>query len=136
MNPERRTPMALLEAVERRFGLIEFDLAASHDNCVVNACWTEEDNALEQDWSELGLCWLHPPGDYERWLEKCRTETKQGARILALVPGGLTHPVSAYSFRLVPAPAWEDEAQEDKGPYWLLYFHAALWGSETWEWRK
>ncbi len=63
-NQEYGTPPEVIAAVEKRFGRIVFDLAASQDNAVCGTFWSKEDNALEQNWGKLlptGNLWLNPP---------------------------------------------------------------------------
>jgi phage N-6-adenine-methyltransferase len=58
------TPWAFIHALEQRFGTpVDFDLAASESNAKARRFWTQEDNALQRDWSRLGprLAFLNPP---------------------------------------------------------------------------
>jgi phage N-6-adenine-methyltransferase len=85
------TPNDFIEAVQDRFGPIEFDLAASESNRKSNRWFSETDNALIQNWSELdGLLWLNPPfKNIEPWASKCALEAERGARILFLTPASV-----------------------------------------------
>lgn len=48
-----RTPRALLDAIEQRFGRIEFDAACRYDNAVaVRGYYYPEVDALERDWND------------------------------------------------------------------------------------
>jgi len=102
------TPWSLIDAVEKRFGRIDFDLAATRENCRVrrpdrtDPCHFEpEDNSLAQDWRPIrGNAWLNPP--YGRtleashgiadWSSKCfsslRSVPQTQGRIFLLVPAG------------------------------------------------
>ena len=85
------TPKAFIAAVESRFGPITFDLAASAENAVVSAYYTEEDDSFSKDWSKLdGLLWLNPPfANIKPWAKKCAESAVQGARIAFLVPASV-----------------------------------------------
>lgn len=87
-----RTPEDFRDAVVKRFGMTDFDLAACDDNYFSKLGWfTESDNALRQLWRHLpGTLWLNPPfGNIAPWAEKCRKESIEGARILFLVPASV-----------------------------------------------
>ena len=103
------TPWRLIDAVEARFGRLDFDLAATRENCRVRrssvvqgignrALGTryEDINSLEQDWTELsGNLWLNPPfgktpeapRGIEHWTQKCVVSMRTpGRRIFLLAP--------------------------------------------------
>jgi hypothetical protein len=107
------TPWLLIDAVEKRFGRIDFDLAATPENCRVRSgglrsqwepYFAPPTNSLEQDWRQIrGNAWLNPP--YGRtlealhgiadWAEKCRLSSLSldnivldQPRIFLLVPAG------------------------------------------------
>lgn len=67
------TPKSFINAVEKRFGPIAFDLAASKENAKAKDFYTIEDNSLEQDWTKLrGNLWLNPPyKNIGEWTKKC-----------------------------------------------------------------
>jgi phage N-6-adenine-methyltransferase len=57
-KPEKRhqkwgTPPCFTEAIARRFGRIDFDLAASADNTTAPAFFSERDDSLVQDWADI-----------------------------------------------------------------------------------
>jgi len=95
------TPRELLNAVESRFGKLDFDIAATPENCVVPRYMGDlthffgpgsarAADALAEDWSVLdGNLWLNPPfADIKPWARKC-AETTTGPttrRIFFLVP--------------------------------------------------
>jgi phage N-6-adenine-methyltransferase len=92
------TPRIFLDAVERRFGKLSFDLAAHSDNCVVGSYYgpgsTLGEDSLVQDWAKLnGGLWLNPPfGDISPWAKKCAsTECHYGVSraIFFLVPASV-----------------------------------------------
>ncbi len=96
-NQDVRTPRVFLDAVEKRFGVIDFDLAASPGSSVVNTnnrddlSWGPEEDSLKQDWAELrGRLWLNPPFDpIAPWVRKCAETAPQldeAAAILLLCP--------------------------------------------------
>lgn len=104
------TPRVFLDAVEKRFGELVFDLAATYDNTVAprffgppglesatmrtaNACRGHD--ALAQDWTKLGgNLWLNPPfGHIDPWAAKCAASTvwsfKPPRKIFFLVPASV-----------------------------------------------
>ncbi len=84
------TPPEFIRAVEERFGLIDFDLAATASNCVAMFYGPEHDS-LAQDWLGLmGNLWLNPPfGRQGVWASKCRESMGPGRRILLLTPASV-----------------------------------------------
>lgn len=97
------TPRPFLDAVERRFGPIVWDLAAHAGNTVCGdryfgpgSRWGED--SLERAWDRLpgvprdGLRWLNYPfGDAPRWMAKVASEaTKFGVRIVVLGPAAVS----------------------------------------------
>lgn len=95
------TPPELVQAVERDFGVIIFDLAASKSNCIIEYHFDSSSNSLIQDWfvahsghtqryGDSQFLWLNPPFERVRpWMEKCRDEAAKGARILSLTKASL-----------------------------------------------
>lgn len=76
-----QTPRAFLEAVERRFGPIVWDLAAHEGNHVAHSWYGpgSESAADSLDpsirWHRVGNLWLNPPfNDIEPWAQKCKNE--------------------------------------------------------------
>lgn len=83
------TPTDFMEAVCKRFGAPVFDLAASVGNAKASSYFTENANALAEDWTKCGdgPLWLNPPfKTIEPWARKCAAESERGAEILFLVP--------------------------------------------------
>lgn len=87
------TPPEFLMPVERRFGKITFDLAASPSNAVCGDYFTKEQDSLKQEWHKLpgGILWLNPEfGDITTWAAKCAAESELGAPpILLLTPASI-----------------------------------------------
>ncbi len=89
------TPRPFLDAVERRFGPIRFDLAAHDRNRVVTAYYgpgsPHGEDSLAQDWAQHGgVLWINPPfDDIAPWAKKCREEGVRGARPVLLVPAAV-----------------------------------------------
>lgn len=87
-NQSYETPPEFMGAVVRRFGRMDFDLACDIGTRKAGRYFTEQDNALIQDWHLLdGWLWLNPPfSDIGTWAKKCAEESQYGAKILFLVP--------------------------------------------------
>lgn len=110
------TPWEFVDAVERKFGVLQFDLAAHTDNCRIRRGVTTPtggvsmhhmgpgsgicSDAFARDWCgpELRpildgkLCWLNPPfGDIAPWAERCADAHARLSlpNILLLVPASV-----------------------------------------------
>lgn len=83
------TPLELIQAAEKRFGKIQFDLAAHSRNAKCADYYSLEcgENSLTLPWPEGKLCWLNPPYDtIAPWALRC---CESGARVLLLVPASV-----------------------------------------------
>lgn len=90
------TPLALIDAVQQKFGVIAFDLAASAENAIHPRFFSEADDALSKEWNvarpdEDALLWLNPPFKHiEPWAKKCaRQAAEHGVRIAMLTPASV-----------------------------------------------
>ena len=137
------TPRAFIAAVERRFGRLCFDLAASVGNAKAPRFFTEADNALAQPWHELkGNLWLNPPfANIERWAKKCAAEGALGARIFFLTPASIGTDwfhLHVQNAALVEGlrPRLTFEGMSDPYPKDLMLsaFGFGAHGSGTWRW--
>lgn len=87
------TPPNFIEAFQKQFGAIKFDLAAEEHNAVHTAYYSKETDALTRDWGALykklgstGWLWLNPPfGDMQAWVAKCIYESRQGHARIAML---------------------------------------------------
>jgi phage N-6-adenine-methyltransferase len=89
-----QTPANFIEAVERRFGRIHLDLAATEENAQADLRWgpgSKVPDSLVEDWTKReGLLWLNPPyGDIEPWARKCATCRDRSGWLLFLVPASV-----------------------------------------------
>lgn len=94
------TPQVFINAVERKFGLLDWDLAATVQNAKADLFIEQATNSLSGAWSKLPasqliagrrnpLLFLNPPyANIAPWARKCMEEWKLGAEILLLVPMG------------------------------------------------
>ncbi|MCL2777747.1 MAG: phage N-6-adenine-methyltransferase [Polyangiaceae bacterium] len=86
------TPPELIAAVERRFGPIETDLAATKENKKGPFFVTPEEDSLSLDWDKVvshHIAWLNPPyGNIAPWARKCAEYQGEG-RIALLVPASV-----------------------------------------------
>lgn len=88
------TPQELIDAVEHRFGTIDFDLAASKSNSVADEYFDEKADALDEKtlWTLPGVkvAWCNPPfGRIAPWAEKCASVRDLHRWTLLLVPHGV-----------------------------------------------
>lgn len=80
------TPWALFDQYHDRYQFT-IDLAAHERNKKMERFYSEQDDALKQDWSkEVG--WLNPPYGRElpKWVKKAYEESQRGALVVMLVP--------------------------------------------------
>ena len=88
------TPKEFMVAVERLFGPIHHDVAASRENTKGPSYFDEAKDGLAQAWHDIGqqgakrcLLWCNPPFSHiDEWAKKCAEEAALGAEILLLVP--------------------------------------------------
>lgn len=90
------TPGWLIRRVQKEFGPISLDAAASHSNFVCDTYFTQAEDGFQQDWEKAagpgGLVWLNPP--YGRtntpaWIEKALTsvlDSTTGLHAAVLIP--------------------------------------------------
>jgi phage N-6-adenine-methyltransferase len=90
------TPREFLDAVEKRFGKLQWDLAANADNHVTDGWYGPGSSVNEDSFSAWwhrdvnGLLWLNPPyANIGDWAHKCANEFVAGANILMLLPASI-----------------------------------------------
>lgn len=86
------TPWEFIHAVERRFGKLICDLAATADNAKCEQFITPEQDTFSVNWWELssGPLWLNPEFDpIQPFLRKCAYERRLGAEVLVLSPASV-----------------------------------------------
>ena len=90
------TPRVFLDAVESRFGTLEFDLAANRENTVCGPMFYGPGSGLQEDslrawWGNKPLVmWLNPPySNIAQWAEKCARDRHPEGRIAFLVPASV-----------------------------------------------
>lgn len=91
-----RTPRAFLDAVECRFGDIQWDLAATRDNCVApnslsyfgpDHVTPDNRDGLAAPWEAGCLHWCNPPFDnIKAWTARAASI---GSRVLMLLPASI-----------------------------------------------
>lgn len=87
------TPREFIDAVEGRFGKLEVDLAARHDNAKAPQWIPPEIDSLRLEWPTHKRMWLNPPfGNIAVWARKCWEWLEQqgpDGRIFFLVPASV-----------------------------------------------
>jgi hypothetical protein len=145
------TPREFLDAVERRFGAIGWDLAATKANSVAGPDkfigpdhgYETFRDALTIAWDTRWLNWLNPPySNIAAFAKKASEESKRGARIAMLVPCGnqrwwmeYVQPY-AYEFRLFPRLTFVGHSAPYPKDLNLYLYDRGITGSQPWEWRK
>lgn len=84
------TPWKFIRALEKRFGKIELDLAATKENTKAPLFITPEQDSLKQDWDrfDVKLAFLNPPfSENDDFARKCARA--QRLSILFLVPASV-----------------------------------------------
>ncbi len=79
------TPQDFYDMVNNEFNFT-CDVCSTHDNAKCKNHYTQEDDALTQEWG--GVCWMNPPYGREigKWMRKAHDEAQKGATIVCLVP--------------------------------------------------
>lgn len=83
------TPQWLFDKLNEKYHF-NLDAAATDANHKCENYFTEEDNALTQDWSRFGVVFCNPPyskkANQDAWVKKCFEEAKKGTLVVALLP--------------------------------------------------
>ncbi len=80
------TPRSLISRIEREFGKFELDACASLKNRVCEKFYDKDQDGLQQEW-QGSLVWVNPPYSKKMdWIEKATVESKNGAKIVMLLP--------------------------------------------------
>lgn len=140
------TPWELIRAVEKKFGRLYVDLAATAENSKCADFITPELDTFKQDWSKWlrgHLGWLNPEFDpMRKWVEKCAMEQQRGAEFLALAPASIganwfwdyVQPfATVYSVGRI-----KFEGQKDVYPKDLILSHYSLSPNhelQRWKWK-
>lgn len=150
------TPPEFIQAVERKFGPIQFDLAAHAGNAKHARYFapTEDPAAYAVDafahpWVDLSL--LFPGGplwlncefnDTARWAARCSAEGRYGANIALLTPVAITNWFCDYIvgradvYLLKGRLCFDGESPFPKDCM-LSHFHPQATGAITvWDWKK
>lgn len=127
----------------------EFDLAASRDNHRFPAFFDKDDDALFQNWGNLGLgqkfFWLNPPfKDCGKFMEKCVHEMKtNNCKIVTLTLANratkwyreIVRP-NALSLILVERITFEGQEHSYPKELMINIFDNGITGEGYWEWKK
>jgi hypothetical protein len=88
------TPWEFIRAVERKFGPLVVDLAATAQNAKAPRFITPEIDTFTQGWTEWlngGLGWLNPEFDpMVKWVSYCAKQQQRGAEFLVLGPASIS----------------------------------------------
>lgn len=146
------TPRAFLNAVERRFGPITFDLAATSENEVTGSGFyfgpgsSYGENALVVPWPREGLLWCNPPYGLIKgngFARKGRLEAEKGSRIAMLIPAAVAtnwyaDEIHGHAFVLPIRPRLTFVGHKDPYPkdLMLCMFGPGANGFEPWAWNS
>lgn len=142
-----RTPPEFLRAVERRFGAIGFDLAATSGHEVANEFFAPEENSLAQNWANIEhvepVVFLNPPfSNIRPWVAKLDAECRNLQRFtVCLVPASVgaawyrKHAMGkAFSLFLDDRITFVDQPDPYPRDCMLLVYGFGLHGSDSWDW--
>lgn len=145
------TPWEFIDAVEKRFGPLIYDLAADANNSKVReefgGYFDEDADSLKQPWAQLlpqGNLWLNPPfKDIAPWAEKCALESRtRHGLILLLVPASIgsvwySQHVLGQSVVLGLSPRMTFIGHDKPYPkdLMLCVYGYGLVGHTSWRWR-
>ncbi len=139
------TPQELIDAIERRWGKLTFDLAASDANAKCEQYFTVEEDYLTQPaLPNRELCWLNPPFDkLAKWVKKTSLDTCEGQRTIELVPAAVGSNwfadhvwMRAQVIALRPRIVFEGMAQGfPKDCMLLVWGLSEPQGFELWKWK-
>lgn len=143
-----KTQLEFVVAVQRRFGLIQWDLAADASNTLGEQGYygpgSPDEDSLMAPWPIRALCWCNPPyGLIEPWARRCATQGAMGSRILLLVPASVgsrwfnlwVRPY-AFVFELTPRLTFEGHQKPYPKDLVLAYFGPeGFVGREPWHWK-
>lgn len=137
------TPPAFIAAVEKRFGPIAFDLAASPENAKAPRFFTKEDDSLRKAWGALdGNLWLNPEfDDIAPWADLCAGVRGRSAWTMMLTPASpganwfrrLVVP-NAYVLELAPRISFDGKHPYPKDCI-LSAFGFGVVGRDVWRWK-
>ncbi len=142
------TPWEFIDAIERRFGLITIDLAATQENSKGPAWIPPEANSLKVEWTNFyeGNMFLNPPfGACKTWAKKCARESRRlgkGDRILLLTPASVGtnwywDNIAENALVLPLSPRLKFEGHEHLFPKDLmLSVFGEKPGFERWRWKE
>jgi phage N-6-adenine-methyltransferase len=84
-NSRWETPQELFNTLDKEFGFT-LDACATPETAKCEQFFTEEDDALLQEWR--GVVWCNPPygREIDRWLRKAYLSALEGASVVCLVP--------------------------------------------------
>jgi phage N-6-adenine-methyltransferase len=144
-----RTPKEFIEAVESRFGRLQFDLAATHRNTAAPQFYSPKDDSLKSPWLEAAIpgtrFWLNPPfGDIEPWAARCNFYRDYAVRkqcyIFFLVPASVgsnwyaSH-VHGKALVLFLSPRLSFDGKNPYPKDCLLACYGPAPDYETWRWK-
>ena len=150
LRQEWRTPSDFILAVSREF-MIDVDVCASNENCIVNTFFSRESDGLSKTWfsDDEKTAWCNPGFSSARdWVEKAVSETQcaVGATAILLLPAAPSTKWWDYAvncgaeIRLLSprvqfvAPAGIAQTSNPRENA-LLIFRSGVSESKTWTWR-
>lgn len=142
-NQNVGTPPDFIRAVERRFGAISCDVAASEQLHVCRHYYTSESNGLVQRWDAVGWHWCNPPYARPRpWVDKAIAEMDAGAKTMMLVPASTgtawfrQAALYGHIIELWPRIKFVGHSKPYPKDLVLIVFMAGITGRSEWNWKE
>lgn len=138
------TPIDFIRAVEKRFGTLAWDLAATDENAKAPRWYTPENDSLKRNWAELeGNLWLNPPfADIDSWARKVAECANRRGFLLFLTPASIgsnwfAEHIKPNAYVLGLSPRLTFEGTSDPYPKDLALSVAGfgIRGFDTWRWK-
>jgi phage N-6-adenine-methyltransferase len=141
------TPRVFIDAVERRFGPLYCDLAATAENAKAPEWLSEPSDSLSVPWEDTfpyGILWINPPfGNIAPWAEKCAVESQSRyGLILLLTPASVgsewySKHVHRKAYVLLLSPRLSfDGVNPFPRDLMLSVYGYGLHGMDTWRWDR
>jgi site-specific DNA-methyltransferase (adenine-specific) len=82
------TPQDFYDALNAVFSF-DVDLCADENNTKCPIYYSEQNSALDKDWTAHNCCWMNPPYGHKtrKFMQKALAEYQRGASIVTLVAG-------------------------------------------------
>lgn len=87
VSDEWQTPQEIFDKFNVKYSF-QLDAASTKENALCKMFYTQEDNALNQDWAKYKSVWLNPPYGRKigKFIKKAYEESVKGSVVVCLIP--------------------------------------------------